>query len=191
MPRPLQLVMLDERRRALGGAYLELLSGASSANHRRDCTLMELVLLLGRLATRLELHPAVLVHALFLVESAVRCGAVLAPHTIRPLLLSAMVLASKVFYDEEMRTEDFRRAAAHLELRELHLMEIELLLLLDGRLVMWDAEQWQLYFDGLLHLMDHYERDIERFCARYRDPINALLGQQLLSAPRAAAPAGP
>ena len=67
--------------------------------------------MLALFVVRLELDTPCMVNALMLVEKCVRAGLRLRLDTVRPVLLTALVLASKESYDEVMTVGDFRRVA--------------------------------------------------------------------------------
>ena len=132
------------------------MAAASSTAQVRERALVELVLLFGSLGCRAELHPGCLVHALILVENAIRAGLRFDVLSLRPLAVAAVVLASKYHYDETMHLKDFRDAVPHLKLRRLAQMEVELFEVLRFRLVVWDEAVWTQYGVGLASLLAHY-----------------------------------
>ena len=154
-PPLLEPVALCERGadRALDTSFLALMAAASSTAQVRERALVELVLLFGSLGCRAELHPGCLVHALILVENAIRAGLRFDVLSLRPLAVAAVVLASKYHYDETMHLKDFRDAVPHLKLRRLAQMEVELFEVLRFRLVVWDEAVWTQYGVGLASLL--------------------------------------
>ena len=164
-PPLLEPVALCERGadRALDPSFLALMAAASSTAQVRERALVELVLLFGSLGCRAELHPGCLVHALILVENAIRAGLRFDVLSLRPLAVAAVVLASKYHYDETMHLKDFRDAVPHLKLRRLAQMEVELFEVLRFRLVVWDEAVWTQYGVGLASLLAHYHEEVEGF----------------------------
>ena len=189
-PPLLEPVALCERGadRALDPSFLALMAAASSTAQVRERALVELVLLFGSLGCRAELHPGCLVHALILVENAIRAGLRFDVLSLRPLAVAAAVLASKYHYDETMHLKDFRDAVPHLKLRRLAQMEVELFEVLRFRLVVWDEAVWTQYGVGLASLLAHYHEEVEGFRHSFGASVNAALGAPLLALAGAAAP---
>ena len=189
-PPLLEPVALCERGadRALDPSFLALMAAASSTAQVRERALVELVLLFGSLGCRAELHPGCLVHALILVENAIRAGLRFDVLSLRPLAVAAVVLASKYHYDETMHLKDFRDAVPHLKLRRLAQMEVELFEVLRFRLVVWDEAVWTQYGVGLASLLAHYHEEVEGFRHNFGASVNEALGAPLLALAGAAAP---
>ena len=189
-PPLLEPVALCERGadRALDPSFLALMAAASSTAQVRERALVELVLLFGSLGCRAELHPGCLVHALILVENAIRAGLRFDVLSLRPLAVAAVVLASKYHYDETMHLKDFRDAVPHLKLRRLAQMEVELFEVLRFRLVVWDEAVWTQYGVGLASLLAHYHEEVEGFRHNFGASVNEALGAPLLALAGAVAP---
>ena len=189
-PPLLEPVALCERGadRQLDPSFLALTAAASSTAQVRERALVELVLLFGSLGCRAELHPGCLVHALILVENAIRAGLRFDVLSLRPLAVAAVVLASKYHYDETMHLKDFRDAVPHLKLRRLAQMEVELFEVLRFRLVVWDEAVWTQYGVGLASLLAHYHEEVEGFRHNFGASVNAALGAPLLALAGAAPP---
>ena len=192
-PPLLEPVALCERGsdRALDPSFLALMAAASSTAQVRERALVELVLLFGSLGCRAELHPGCLVHALILVENALRAGLRFDVLSLRPLAVAAVVLASKYHYDETMHLKDFRDAVPHLKLRRLAQMEVELFEVLRFRLVVWDEAVWTQYGVGLASLLAHYHEEVEGFRHNFGASVNEALGAPLLALAGASAAAPP
>ena len=182
-PPLLEPVALCERGadRALDPSFLALMAAASSTAQVRERALVELVLLFGSLGCRAELHPGCLVHALILVENAIRAGLRFDVLSLRPLAVAAVVLASKYHDDETMHLKDFRDAVPHLQLRRLAQMEVELFEVLRFRLVVWDEAVWTQYGVGLASLLAHYHEEVEGFRHNFGASVNEALGAPLLA----------
>ena len=189
-PPLLEPVALCERGadRALDPSFLALMAAASSTAQVRERALVELVLLFGSLGCRAELHPGCLVHALILVENAIRAGLRFDVLSLRPLAVAAVVLASKYHYDETMHLKDFRDAVPHLKLRRLAQMEVELFEVLRFRLVVWDEAVWTQYGVGLASLLAHYHEEVEGFRRNFGASVNEALGAPLFALAGAASP---
>ena len=166
---------------------LALMAAASTTAQVRERALVELVLLFGSLGCRAELHPGCLVHALILVENAIRAGLRFDVLSLRPLAVAAVVLASKYHYDETMHLKDFRDAVPHLKLRRLAQLEVELCEGLRFRLVVWDEAVWTQYGVGLASLLAHYHEEVEGFRRHFGASVNEALGAPLLALAGAAA----
>ena len=146
--------------------------------------LAEIVATLGLLHVRLEFDEVVLIKVLRLVERCVRAGIPLRRHTLRPLLLTAAMLASKEHYDESMSLKDMRTAMPHLDLGGLGAMELAMLQLLAWDVTVWDLTEWGAYRAGLQGL-SRAARRLASFTARYSPTINAIVDSLLLPPPAA------
>ena len=147
--------------------------------------LAEIVATLGLLHVCLEFDEVVLIKVLRLVERCVRAGIPLRRHTLRPLLLTAAMIASKEHYDESMSLKDMRTAMPHLDLGGLGAMELAMLQLLDWRTTVWDDDEWGAYRAGLQDLLQEQRAELASFTARYSPTINAIVDSQLLLPPPA------
>ena len=148
--------------------------------------LAEIVATLGLLHVRLDFDEVVLIKVLRLVERCVRAGIPLRRHTLRPLLLTAAIIASKEHYDESMSLKDMRTAMPHLDLGGLGAMELAMLQLLDWRTTVWDDDEWRAYRAGLQGLLQEQRAELASFTIRYSPTINAIVDAQLLLPPPAA-----
>ena len=148
--------------------------------------LAEIVATLGLLHVCLEFDEVVLIKVLRLVERCVRAGIPLHRHTLRPLLLTAAIIASKEHYDESMSLKDMRTAMPHLDLGGLGAMELAMLQLLEWRTTVWDDGEWGAYRAGLQGLLQEQRVELASFANRYSPTINAIVDSELLRPPPSA-----
>jgi len=140
----------------------------------------ELLAFVTYLTGRLELAGECLVNALMLFERAIREGFQLDNRTVRPLLLTSILIATKDFYDEVCTVGDFRKVLPELDLSQLPLMEMELLRLLKYQVLVFDSTQWWLYHDGLAELAGRYRPDLNIFHQRHARRICERVGYDFL-----------
>jgi len=95
---------------------------------------------------RLQISPHTLARAISLIEKAVeqQDRVVLRPSTVRPLLVTATLLACKDHYDNDVEwsVRRFQEALPELELGHLVDMEVNLLQALDFRVAYWNKHEW-------------------------------------------------
>jgi len=106
----------------------------------------EVATLLSLLQSRLRISSHTFVRAVNLIEKAgIEQGrVVLRPSTVRPLLITATLLACKDHYDNDVEWSvgRFQDALPELELRHLVDMEAQLLQALDFRVAYWNKHEW-------------------------------------------------
>jgi len=120
-------------------------SGFASLPHS-ELLFAEVATLCSWLQSRLQISPHTLARAISLIEKAVeqQDRVVLRPSTVRPLLVTATLLACKDHYDNDVEwsVRRFQEALPELELGHLVDMEVNLLQALDFRVAYWNKHEW-------------------------------------------------
>lgn len=99
-------------------SFQENILTSTTAVHNDDNTIIwsvqtHLHELLLHLTSTLALHSACLLIALVLVERSVRAGVPFRVNTCRRLVLAALVLSTKIHFDESVKISDFNCVLAH------------------------------------------------------------------------------
>jgi len=162
---------LSERRNPLGPMVSAAL--AQKDLSVGDQWLVECSVLLRVLSHWLALDGGILVSVILLIERAIQhSGVVVSTGTLRPLLITATVVAAKEGFDGTMTLDDVRRACAGLPLNLACLgdMERELLILVDHRATCFSCEAWDAYASGV-----HELAETEAVAAKWGDVRGLLL----------------
>ena len=148
------------------------LDGDNSGEH----VFARVAYLLVVLKQRLDLDVATLVSALALWERAVRCGVPATGRTLRPLLVTAVYIASKQHEDLVLLPDDVYERLPELFVDKLFEMEVAFCNVVSWDAMVWPAT-WDVYAGGLSNVLRECGRTIRTWAARHRvDDAYVLTG---------------
>ena len=170
LPLPL---LLTEDGGCLGPHFA--LWSADEANDG-ESVFARVAFLLAVLKQRLDLDAATLVSALVLWERAVHCGIPATGRTLRPLLVTAVYLASKQHEDEVLLAKDVYERLPELVVDSLFEMELAFCRVVSWKAMVWPST-WKQYAAGLASLSAECGDTIRTWATRYRvDDAYVLAG---------------